>query len=489
MNFLIIDVGTSSMRGILFDETGTMLHTERRTYDLITKECGWVEQNPSDFLVSMTEITRNAVQYADAWSMNIDAVAVTSQRSSVIPVDRWGNALENAQMWQDKRTVPLCVQMKEYDNETFARCGSRLNPVFSGPKMCWIKDNQPEIYEKAWKMVVIPDYMIAHMTGVFCTDYTYGSRSLLMNLKENQWDSEMLRMFGIDEGRLCELRPPGSIMGYVTDAYSQATGLRQGTPVISSGGDQQCGMLGQGVMEPGKVSVTLGTGGFLMTPCDHVPDHLKCDVVCNASADAGKYILEASVLTCTSAMEWFRSNFYRGEADFYEMMNETIEKVPPGSHGCMAFPYFQGRSTPDWNSSATASFYNLSLCTTREDMLKALLESICMEIGQNIRSFEHYLQIDQVFVNGGLTKSSAFNQLQSEVYGKRVICANHAESTAIGALMVAAKTMGCYESIQEAYKKIRTGSREMQYTPHEEIHRIYLEIQKNMMEMYQKIWR
>ena len=484
MNFLILDVGTSSMRGILFRGTGEMMNTVQKTYQVITLDHGWVEQNPLDFKNHMTAIVKESAAWAGEHGETIDAVAITSQRSSVIPVDENGNHLGNAQMWQDKRTVPMCKAMEEHHREIFKLCGSRVNPVFSGAKMKWMRQNQPDLYEKAYKLTVIPDYLVYHMTGEFATDWTYGSRSLLMNLKTCQWDDRLLELFEVDKEKLCKLHAPGSILGRTTKTFAEETGLPEGTPVISAGGDQQCGMLGQGVVKDGQVSLTLGTGGFLLTTCKEVPENLDWDVVCNASSAAGNYILEANMLTCTSAMEWCKRNFFREETDFYGKLDDILNGIPAGSHGCMALPYFQGRATPDWNSEATAEFVGLTLGTTREDMLKALLEGICMEIGNNIASFEKYVPLHKILINGGLSKCEAFNQMQADIYGKPVIRMDNAESTAIGALMVAAVTMGEYADVAEAFDKIREGTGSKEYSVNTEKHAVYEELQAKMNERY-----
>lgn len=487
MNFLIIDVGTSSMRGILFRANGRILHVVQKEYRVISLENGRIEQNPLDFKNSMTEIVKETAVFSAQEKEAIDVIVLTSQRSSVIPVDREGNHLCNAQMWQDKRTVSICQEMEPYHREIFQLCGSRVNPVFSGTKMKWFRRNRPDIYEKTWKFAVIPDYLFYHMTGNFCTDYTYGSRSLLMNLKTCSWDKRLLELMEVDEEKLCELKAPGSIMGYTTKKFAGETGISEGLPVISAGGDQQCGMLGQGAVEYGDVSLTLETGGFLLTTCREVPEYLDWDVVCNASSVTGEYILEASMLTCTSAMEWFKRNFYREESDFYGRLNEILSDIPVGAHGCRALPYFQGRSTPDWNSSAAAAFCNITLNTSREDMLKALMESICMEIRNNISSFEKYVPTDRILINGGLSKSESFNQMQADVYGKRVVRMDNEESTAVGALMVAAVAMKEYRTMKEAFLTVRGGAKRKEYLTREENHVIYEKLKEEMGEIYQKM--
>lgn len=190
------------------------------------------------------------------------------------------------------------------------------------------------------------------------------------------------------------------------------------------------------------------------------------------------------MLTCTSAMEWFKRNFYREEPDFYEKLNEILTEIPTGSHGCKALPYFRGRSTPDWNSTATAAFAGITLNTSREDMIKALLESICMEINNNIRSFGKYIPIGTILINGGLSKSEAFNQMQAEIYGKQIRRMDNAESTAIGALMVAAVSMKLYQDVKEAFSVIRAGSASREYVCHPELHAVYEKLQEEMNQIY-----
>ena len=147
-------------------------------------------------------------------------------------------------MWQDKRTIVYEEKLKDSQDIIFAKTGSRINPVFSACKMAWIRENQPELYQKAFKLAVIPDYLMRIMTGGFYTDYTYGSRSLLMNLKSCSWDEELLEIFGVDREKLCELIPPAGTAGRLLPSVASAVGLTAGIPVVSAGGDQQCAALG-----------------------------------------------------------------------------------------------------------------------------------------------------------------------------------------------------------------------------------------------------
>lgn len=486
MNILVIDVGTSSMRGILFTHEGRLLAEKQILYRVSYLENSWAEQEASDWENALYGIIKAVTGEALEKHWGIDAITITSQRSSVIPVDSSVNPLCNAIMWQDKRTNEICERLAPLNDKIFSLCGSRVNPVFSASKMTWFRENRPEIYRKTHKFLVIPDYLIYLMTGELCTDYTYGSRSLLMNIHSHQWDAELLDLFKVDREKLCDLVEPGSICGRITKEFAELTGCPEGIPVITSGGDQQCGAIGQGVVKKGILSVTAGTGGFLITATDEVPKHLEADVICNYSSIAGQFVLESSVLTCCSAFDWFCREFYPDSN--YDAINEALASSPVGANGCICLPYFQGRGTPDWNNLAKAIFSNVTLGTTKADMLRSLLEGICYEIGNGIDTMGKYLDISDIYVNGGLTNSEVFNRIQCSVYGTKIIRRGKADATARGALMVAAKTMGAYRSVEDAFKEVSQNDEVKVYLPNEEYAQAYERYKGQMNHLYKRIW-
>lgn len=284
MKILVIDVGTSSMRGILFTDQGKVLTEKQNLYCSTYMENSWVEQDASDWENALYSVTKSVFDDARKNDWKIDGIAITSLRSSVIPVDEDYHPLCNAIMWQDKRTNEICERLNDQNGKIFSLSGSRVNPVFSASKMTWIREERPEVYKKTYKFMVVPDYLIHLMTGECCTDYTYGSRSSLMNIHTHQWDDELLRIFKVEKEKLCRLIEPGSVCGTTNWKFSEMTGCPEGIPVITAGGDQQCGAIGQGVVKKGVLSVTAGTGGYLITATDEVPENLDQDVICNYSS-------------------------------------------------------------------------------------------------------------------------------------------------------------------------------------------------------------
>lgn len=486
MNVLVIDVGTSSMRGILFDHNGKCLAQKQEFYQATYLENSWVEQDPADWENALYGVVRETVKEAEALGEKIEAISITSQRSSVIPVDREIHPLHRAIMWQDKRTNHICEMLEPLNDKVFSLCGSRVNPVFSASKMTWIREECPEIYEKTYKFVVIPDYLIYLMTGNLCTDYTYGSRSLLMNIRTHEWDDELLKIFRVEKEKLCDLVEPGSICGYATEKFAKITGCKEGIPVITAGGDQQCGAIGQGVVKKGALSVTTGTGGYLIAQTDGVPENLEEDVICNFSSVKGQYILESSILTCCSAFDWFRREFYEG-VDF-EVINRHVRETPIGSNGCLCVPYFMGRSTPDWNNLAKATFSNVTLGTTKKDMLRSLLEGICFEIRNGIDIVNKYVKVSDIYINGGLSNSVPFNEMQADIYDLKITRRGNSDATARGALMVAAAALGIYKNVEEAFDRISVRDEINVYIPDEENALEYERYRAQMNRIYRRMW-
>ena len=300
-------------------------------------------------------------------------------------------------------------------------------------------------------------------TGNWITDATYGSRSLLMNLKTREWDDELLGIFEVDREKLCDIAEPGSIVGTVTSEAAEKTGLPEGIPVISAGGDQQSAALGLGVLKEGTMEVSVGTGGYIIAASDGIPDDLRQDVICNASAIPGQYILESSILTCASAFNWFLKLCYdmneTNKKEVLARVNEDIEKSMEKDTDVIVLPYFQGRGTPDWNSRAKGSFHNLTLGTTRGDIARALFEGLCIEISDNVNVIEQYVKkTESIFACGGLANSACFTQMLSDACETPVGIYDDNEATALGAWISAAVSTGLYPDYKEAFEQARQNS-------------------------------
>ena len=481
---LILDVGTSSMRGILFDGKGNSLFKKQIPYVARHISAVKIEQPAADWDDACEKILSGAADVLRQKGWKLAAIAITSQRSSLLPVDENGEALMPAIMWQDSRNSQICQRLQENNEEIFQRSGAPVNTIFSGGKMAWIRQEAPEIYAKTKHFLSVPEYILHRLTGEYRTDTTFASRSNLMNIRSKTWDSELCRIFGVPQEMLCEILEPGAVQGGLCQAMAARTGIAEGTPVISAGGDQQCAAIGQGVCRPGVLSITAGTGAFLMTALKEVPQHMENGLICNCSSVAGQYVLEASSMTCCSAFDWFLRNFYQHEEDIYGKVGQVLQTLYGQTENCIALPYFQGRQADDLEDTVRAAFVNLSLSTNRENMLKGLLESICMEIAEQMEKLRQYVQLEAIGISGGLTNNRDINQMQADIYQKRIYHLKNSEATASGAWMVAATGLGWYTSVQEAFEASGLMETAQFYNPNTELAESYQKKRTAMHELY-----
>ena len=435
------------MRGVLYGEDGKPWFTHRVLYR-VQSSGEIVEQSPDDWKNALIGICRKAAGEAS----QIGALALTSQRSSIIPVDEMGEPLRNAIMWQDTRNAGIVHELAPHAEHIAALTGAGINTVFSGTKMTWFRRFEPVLYERTHKILTIADYLTFLITGEFVTDETYGSRSLLMGLRSRKWEPDLLQRFEVEEEKLCRIVKPGCISGTVKADFSKATGIPEGIPLISAGGDQQCGALGQGIFSSSVLAVTLGTSACLLKHIDEAPGDLK-GIICGAHAVPESFILEGSMLTCGAMFDWVRRTFSCG-ADYGDV-DKVVAASRPGANGVTVVPHFQGRGTPDWNSTVRGGFLNLNLGTTRADMVRAALESIAYEIVNNIENMEALSgPSDMLRVGGGFAKNRELCRILADASGKTVLRGeDNAEDTSFGAWMSAAVTMGLCGSYEEAFER------------------------------------
>jgi sugar (pentulose or hexulose) kinase len=318
----------------------------------------------------------------------------------------------------------------------------------------------------------VHDYVLLLLTGRLVTDASLASRSNLLNLESRTWDEDLIGLFGIDAAKLCDMVEPGSIIGGLLPAMAETTGLPSGLPVVSAGGDQQCAALGLGLTAPDRIVANTGTGSYLLAYSGKPVFDPEMRVFCNASALPDAYVVEAGLPASGVIYRWFRANFYGNaqeppsDANAFDSQNTEAASSPPGARGLIFLPHFKGSGAPHFNPGARGTFHNLDLNTTRGDMGRAILEGIAAEMADNLELLEGLTRgVDWVNSSGGLSKFGLFNQIQANMYGRKVRKSEQGEATALGAWISAAKAIGLYGSIGEAASAAESGSPIEGYLP------------------------
>jgi len=462
---LAIDAGTTGVRSMFFDKMGKVLGSAYAEYESHFPSPSWVEQDADSWWVQSCETIKKALSETGLSPERVIGISVTNQRETIVPVDADGNPLRRAIVWQDRRTVPQCdwIEKEVSQDAVYSTTGLTVDPYFSAPKILWIKDNEHPIFEKAHKFLLVHDYLIHKLSDVFVTDYSNASRTMLFDIRRAIWSEKMTDGFGIPTEKLPTAVESGQEVGTLTSKASKATGLKEGTPVIAGGGDQQCAALGVGVVREGMLKSTTGTGTFLLSHSRTVRLDPGLRVLCSRHVVPDSFVVEASMFTTGSALKWFRDNLgveevsIAGEkgVDPYDIITEEASSIPPGSEGVIHIPHFVGAGAPNWNPYARGIFAGLALGHTRAHIIRAILEGVSYEIRTNVEVMRELgLPAREVRVTGGAARSETWMQIQANILRTPVIRTQMEEATAVGAAILAFKGVGVFKSVAEAAEKM-----------------------------------
>jgi len=483
---LVVDVGTSSARGILYEPDGKKRFSARVSYTPVRDDQS-SEISPRVLSDAFVSVIKQCADYARLSGLSILCLSLTAQRSSFLPVDADGAPLTNFMTWQDTRSLPICDSLKEYNAFIYRKTGMSLSHVPLAPKLTWFIVNHPSIDKRTAKYLTIADYLIYFMTGAYCTDYTYGSRTLLMDIRALSWDPELLELFHVDERKLCPLVPQGSVVGEITREFSDLTGLPRRIPVVTAGGDQQCGALGAGRAADGETLITVGTGTYITTVSDNLllNDQL---IINGVSAIPGKYQLESFILTGADFFDWYKRTFYPDSGDYAEIDRDAANS-PLGSNGIITLPYFRGKGSPNRNPNAAGLFYGTRPDCGRGDFARSILEGIIFEIDENLHMTKEVSEKSEVtLVTGGLSNFPLFNQTLANISGREIETTSTSEAASTGALLSAAAAARVYDSLEAAMNALVRvpGQR---YYPDSEARGRYDAIRAKRKDIYKRLFK
>ena len=393
------------------------------------------------------------------------SISVTNQRETIVPIGEDGAPLRRAIVWQDRRTVPQCEWIeKEFSQDAvYSITGLTVDPYFSAPKILWIKQNEESVFKETHKFLLVHDYLIYRLSDEFVTDFSNASRTMLFDVRQALWSKRILDSFGIPTEKLPDSVESGTRVGELTSKASKDTGLKEGTPVVAGGGDQQCAALGVGVVREGMLKSTTGTGTFLLAHSKTVRLDPGLRVLCSRHVVPNSFVVEASMFTTGSALKWFRDNLGSEERtiaddrgiDPYDVITEEADKIPAGSEGVVHIPHFVGAGAPNWNPHSRGIFAGLALGHTRAHIIRAILEGVSYEIRTNVEVMRELgLPSKEVRVTGGSARSETWMQIQANILRVPVIRTQMEEATAVGAAILACKGIGIFKSVANAAEEM-----------------------------------
>jgi xylulokinase len=458
-----VDSSTSATKVIAFDARGKPVAEGAKGYPLFTEYPGWVEQNPEDWWDAFKAGCHQVVSHAGVGVKKILGIGITHQRFTFVPMDKQIKPLRKAILWNDIR----CSKEAEYARQVVGK--ERIFQRTGYPpgqwtlyKVLWLKNNEPEVYEKIYKLVLVQDYLIYRLTGNLVTLAGAGTMTGALDIATpSRWSMDVIKALGVkEEIWIDKILPGGSIAGYVTKEAAKETGLPEGLPVVTGAGDQPCGILGAGVTQPGELGVNGGTSCTNELVSRGLPERKEVNYFIEISP-SGDYIVENYIPSGGSAlMNWYKNNFGYYEVEqaakqkkgVWDVIYSQAGESPVGNRGMMVIPYFQGANGPYWDLNARGVMFGLHTEYDRSYFVRALMEGLAYESRRQVELMEKgtATQVEQVKMYGGSARSDIWNQIFTDVLNKPLHIPETAETTALGAAISAAVGCGMYDSFKKA---------------------------------------
>ena len=452
---MALDQGTTSSRCIIFNDREQIVAVSQREFPNYFPAPGWVEHNPREIWDSQLSVMREAVARAGLAAADIAAIGITNQRETTMIWNRTtGEPVYNAIVWQCRRTADYCDSLKAagLTNKIRSKTGLIIDSYFSATKIKWILDNVPGARARAERgelmFGTVDTWLIYNLTGgrVHATDPSNASRTMLFNIREGRWDSELLELFGIPESLMPQVLPSSGLFG-----YTDPTLLGGSVAIAGVAGDQQAALFGQCCFEPGEVKNTYGTGGFMLMNTGDTPVFSENGLLTSIAWSMGGktcYALEGSVFICGAAVQWLRDGLglIAGAAE-----SERVAASIPDSEGVYFVPAFVGLGAPYWDPYARGALLGLTRATGRAHVVRAVLESMAYQTVDvlELMQREAGVSLTALRVDGGACANNLLLSFQADVSGLPIIRPACIETTALGAANLAGLAVGVFGSTEE----------------------------------------
>ncbi|MEI8215808.1 MAG: FGGY family carbohydrate kinase [Eubacteriales bacterium] len=456
---LAYDLGTGGTKGTLYNESGQAIASSFISCKTYFPKKDYREQRPEDWWISIKESTRKLLSEVVINSQDIVALGVSGHSLGVVPIDSEGTLLcEYVPIWSDARASAEANKFFEEINEEYwyMTTGNGFPaPLYSIFKIMWYKKNTPEIYEKTAAFIGTKDYVNYKLTNVVGTDYSYASGSGVYNLKEWSYEDDFIRASGIGSEKLPKIYRSDEIIGTLTEWAAKELGLAKSTKVVSGGVDNACMALGAGCIDNGMAYTNLGTSAWIAVSDDKpiVEPTKRPYVFTHCIKDM--YVSATAIFSAGNSYRWVRDNLCRdmvkeevlGGVDAYVAMNRLAQEVPLGSNKIMFNPSLAGGSSLDKSTNVRGAFIGLSLGNTREDMIRATLEGICMNLRIAMDVLENQVPlVEEMLIVGGGANSPFWMKLFADIYNKTIITTNVGqEAGSLGAAALALVGAGLWE--------------------------------------------
>lgn len=476
-----VDLGTSAVKVSAVDKSGEIVAQESFDYELSNPKPGYSEQNPEDWVSGTTVAIVRLILNDGIKPAEIDGISYSGQMHGLVLLDENNQVLRPAILWNDTRTT-------KQREEIIAEMGDRYVDItrnqplegFTLPKILWVKENEPTIFEKAKTFLLPKDYVRYRMTGNIAMDYSDAAGTVLLDVANKRWSQEVCDTFGIPMSMCPPLIESIGDAGNISDSYALFSGLTTKTRVFGGAADNAAGAVGSGILAPNMVMASIGTSGVVLKYEDNSDVDYQGKLHFFNHAIPNKFYTMGVTLAAGYSLSWLKKTFGSGE-DFTDFVS-SAGKSQVGANGLIFTPYIVGERTPYADADIRGSFVGIDGTDTRNDFVRAVLEGIIYSFADIMDIFDEKGQdFDTVVSIGGGAKSPLWLQIQADIFNKKVVSLRNEQGPGMGAAMLAAVGLGWFESVQDCAKAFVSFGKEYQPNPenvkkYAEMHRIYKQV-------------
>jgi xylulokinase len=449
--WLGIDIGTGGSRALLVDGRGAVRAGYTAAHeDMIMERPLWAEQRPENWWDASVQAVRGVLAAAGVSGADVKGVGLSGQMHGLVILDAANSVIRPSLIWCDQRSQAQVDAVNAKLGKQ-AILGYIANPVLTGftlPKLLWVRDNEPRNFERVRKMLLPKDYVRFRLTGEYASEVSDASGTAVFDVVNRRWSFEMMDGLGLDRAILPKCYESVETTGAITPQVAELTGLAAGTPVVGGGGDQAASAVGNGIVESGIVSCTLGTSGVVFAHMDNVAYDPAGRVHTFCHAVRGKWHVMGVTQGAGLSLQWLRNQLVPGAA--YDALTAEAATSPRGAHGLFWLPYLMGERTPHLDATARGGWIGLTASHKRADLIRALIEGVsysqrdCLEIIEALG-----VPVRSVRASGGGAQSPFWRHLLAAILNKRVVTLATQEGSAYGAALLALAGSGEYASVPE----------------------------------------
>lgn len=491
MFWLGIDIGTGGSRALLADEFGrvaagfTAPHEEMRMERPL-----WAEQHPENWWDAAQAAVRGVLAQAGATGQDVAGVGLSGQMHGLVILDESNAVIRPALIWCDQRSQPQVDSINHLVGRENVLAYT-ANPVLTGftlPKLLWVRDNEPWNFGRVRKLLLPKDYVRFRLTGEYASEVSDASGTALFDVVTRRWSADMIERLKLDREILPKVYESNEVTGLVTAEAAAATGLKEGTPVVGGGGDQAASAVGNGIVEPGIVSCTLGTSGVVFAHMQRpLYDRLgRVHTFCHAVR--GAWHVMGVTQGAGLSLQWFRNQLAPGSG--YDALTAEAASAPCCAHGLFWLPYMMGERTPHLDAAARGGWIGITAKHTRADLIRSIIEGVSFSQKDCLDLIEAMgVTVESVRVSGGGGRSPFWRQILADVFAKKVVTLETQEGSAYGAALLAMVGTGLYGTVVEACRATIRETEAVDPRPHEaqiyrRAHEVYRSLYPTLKPIY-----